>query len=133
MLFELRVSREENPVAPCRDSHLLRGVVHLTIVIIFVCRVKAKLTLLELVQDHIIRPNFEELVLTLEPGVIFLVDKLPNFVVWKIYPEIEIAKEAFVVMVALFLSVVDRKVVEGVVVDLSHVLYPLIDCVLSTL
>ena len=70
--------------------------------------------------------------MALESSVIFLVDELPNLIIWQVYPKIEVTKKAFVIVVAFFLSVVNRKIVESIVVDLANVFNSLVDCVLAT-
>ena len=70
--------------------------------------------------------------MALQPSVIFLVDELPNLIIWQVYPKIEVTKKAFVIVITLFLGVVNRKVVESIVVDLANVFNSLVDCVLAT-
>ena len=71
--------------------------------------------------------------MALEPCIIFLVDELPNFIIWQVNSKIEVTKKAFVIVVALFLSIVNRKVIERIIVDLTNMFNPLIDRVLPTL
>lgn len=71
--------------------------------------------------------------MALESGVIFLVDKLPNLIIWQVYPKIKVPKKAFVIVITLFLGVINRKVVESIVVDLANVFNSLVNCVLATL
>jgi len=70
--------------------------------------------------------------MALQPSVIFLVDELPNLIIWQVYPKIEVTKKAFVIVITLFLGVVNRKIVESIVVDLANVFNSLVDCVLAT-
>ena len=71
--------------------------------------------------------------MALEPCIIFLVDELPNFIIWQVNSKIKVAKKAFVIVVALFLSIVNRKVIERIIVDLTNMFNSLIDRVLPTL
>ena len=53
MLFELSVSRKEDPVTPSRDMHFLRSVIHLTVIVVFIGWVEVQLALIKLVQDDV--------------------------------------------------------------------------------
>ena len=107
MLLELGVSREKHPVAPSGNPHFLGGVVHLTVGIILVGWVEVQLALLKLAENHIAFPDFEQLVLALQPGVIPLLDQLSHLVIRQVDPEIQVSEKAFVVVVAFFLSIVN--------------------------
>jgi hypothetical protein len=133
VLLELGVPREEHPVAPSRNAHFLGGVVHFTVSIILVSWVEVQRTLLELAENHIAFLDFEQLVLALQPSVIPLLDQLSHFVVWQLDPEIQVSEKAFVVVVAFFLGIVNREVIKSVVVNLPHVLHPLVDRILAAL
>jgi hypothetical protein len=133
VLLELGVPREKHPVAPSGDPHFLGGVVHFAVGIILVGWVEVQLALLELAENHIAFLDFEQLVLALQPGVIPLLDQLSHLVIRQLDPEIQVSEKAFVVVVALFLSIVYREVIERVVVNLPHVFNPLVDSVLAAL
>ena len=45
--------------------------------------------------------------MALQPSVIFLLDELPNLIIWQVYPKIKVTKKAFIIVVAFFLGVVN--------------------------
>lgn len=133
VLLELGVSGKKHSVAPGRDSHFLRSVVHLAVVVVLVGWVEVQRALLEFAENHVALFYFQKLVLTLQPLVVFLVDQLTHLIIGKVHPEIEVSEEALVVVVALLLRVVDREVIERVIVNLPHVLHSLVYRILATL
>lgn len=69
----------------------------------------------------------------LEPFKVFLLDQLNNFFIWQVNSEIHVAKDALVVMIVFFLGWHGAKIVECVVINLSHILKTLCQLLLATL
>ena len=74
---------------------------------------------MELIQNNVIRLIHQELIMLQQPGVILLLDEVLDFLVRKINSEIHVAKEAFVINVALLLGVANAKIIESLVINLS--------------
>ena len=74
---------------------------------------------MELIQNNVIRLIHKELIMLQQPGVILLLDEVLDFLVRKIDSEIHVAKEAFVINVALLLGVANAKIIESLVINLS--------------
>jgi len=74
---------------------------------------------MELIQNNVIRLIHKELIILQQPGVILLLDEVLDFLVRKINSEIHVAKEAFVINVALLLGVANAKIIESLVINLS--------------
>ena len=77
---------------------------------------------MELIQNNVVRLIHKELIMLQQPGVILLLDEVLDFLVWKIDSEIHVAKEAFVIDVALLLGVANAEIIESLVINLSQVL-----------
>ena len=77
---------------------------------------------MELIQNNVISLVHKELIILQQPSVILLLNELLDFLVWKINSEIHIAKEAFVINIALLLSITNAEIIECFVVNLSKVL-----------
>ena len=74
---------------------------------------------MKLIQNDVIRLIHAELIILQQPGVILLLDEILDFLVRKIDSEIHVAKEAFVIDVALLLCVADAKIIESLFINLS--------------
>lgn len=74
---------------------------------------------MELIQNNVVRLIHKELIMLQQPGVILLLDEVLDFLVRKIDSEIHVAKEAFVINVALLLGVAHAKIIESLVINLS--------------
>ena len=74
---------------------------------------------MELIQNNVIRLIHKELIILQQPGVILLLDEVLDFLVRKIDSEIHVAKEAFVIDVALLLGVANAEIIESLVINLS--------------
>lgn len=74
---------------------------------------------MELIQNNVVRLIHKELIMLQQPGVILLLDEVLDFLVRKIDSEIHVAKEAFVINVALLLGVANAKIIESLVINLS--------------
>ena len=77
---------------------------------------------MELIQNNVICLIHKQLIMLQQPGVILLLDEVLDFLVWKIDSEIHVAKEAFVIDVALLLGVANAEIIESLVINLSQVL-----------
>ena len=77
---------------------------------------------MKLIQNNVLCLIHKELIMFPQPGVILLLDEVLDFLVWKINSEIHIAKEAFVINVALLLSIANAEIIECFVINLSKVL-----------
>lgn len=67
-----------------------------------------------------------KLILFNELLIVLLFDHFSHFFVIQFDPEVHVAKEAFVVVVAFLLRVRQAEVLESVVVDLLYVFQPLV-------
>jgi len=74
---------------------------------------------MELIQNNVIRLIHKELIMLQQPGVILLLDEVLDFLVRKINSEIHVAKEAFVIDVALLLGVANAEIIESLIINLS--------------
>ena len=74
---------------------------------------------MELIQNNVIRLIHKELIILQQPGVILLLDEVLDFLVRKIDSEIHVAKEAFVIDVALLLGVANAEIIESLIINLS--------------
>ena len=74
---------------------------------------------MELIQNNVICLIHKQLIMLQQPGVILLLDEVLDFLVWKIDSEIHVAKEAFVIDVALLLGVANAEIIESFVINLS--------------
>lgn len=74
---------------------------------------------MELIQNNVICLIHKQLIMLQQPGVILLLDEVLDFLVWKIDSEIHVAKEAFVIDVALLLGVANAEIIESLVINLS--------------
>ena len=74
---------------------------------------------MELIQNNVVRLIHKELIMLQQPGVILLLDEVLDFLVRKIDSEIHVAKEAFVINVALLLGVANAEIIESLVINLS--------------
>jgi hypothetical protein len=74
---------------------------------------------MELIQNNVICLIHKQLIMLQQPGVILLLDEVLDFLVRKIDSEIHVAKEAFVIDVALLLGVANAEIIESLVINLS--------------
>jgi|TARA_B110001450_G_C17614735_1_gene478784 hypothetical protein len=74
---------------------------------------------MELIQNNVICLIHKQLIMLQQPGVILLLDEVLDFLVRKIDSEIHVAKEAFVIDVALLLGVANAEIIESFVINLS--------------
>ena len=74
---------------------------------------------MELIQNNVICLIYKQLIMLQQPGVILLLDEVLDFLVRKIDSEIHVAKEAFVIDVALLLGVANAEIIESLVINLS--------------
>lgn len=82
LLFVLWVSTEEDTISPCRDPHLVRGIIDVAISIEFECRVEIERALVEEVQDVAMRFRGEQLIMLTQSFEVSLLHQIPHLLVW---------------------------------------------------